>query len=326
MPDARKKTDIELEKMEKKLKSLYTKAESELSHKWNAFAKAQEPKLKQAYDSLQEAQKSKDWKEINKAKAEYERILRNTTLNNDRYKALVDETTEKLAHTNEIALNIVNNNMSEIYLINYNSFGDLKVKGYSFSIMNEDALRNIVKADRSFLPYKQLNKYKDKIWNEKQINSQLFQGILQGESINKIANRIAPEISKAFDFTGKSGKELKSLVKKNRDSAIRNARTMVTAAENKGKQDACEKAQSDGVILVRRWVATGDERTRDWHAELDGVEVGVDEPWVNTLPDGTEDELMYPGDPEADPANTYNCRCTFATDVKGFAWNFKGGA
>lgn len=303
MPDARKKTDIELEKMEKKLKSLYTKAESELSHKWNAFAKAQEPKLKQAYDSLQEAQKSKDWKEINKAKAEYERILRNTTLNNDRYKALVDETTEKLAHTNEIALNIINSNMSEIYLINYNSFGDLKVKGYSFSIMNEDALRNIVKADRSFLPYKQLNKYKDKIWNEKQINSQLFQGILQGEDIRKIAKR------------------LQNVTNMNRESAIRNARTMTTAAENKGLQDSTIKAAEDGIIIVRRWVATNDNRTRDWHAELDGEEVGVDEPWENEY-----GEIMYPGDPDADPANTYNCRCRFVRDVKGFAWNFKGGA
>lgn len=303
MPSARQQTDKQLEDMEKRLKELYSQAEKELKDKWEVFAKTQESKLKEAYNVLQEAKKGENWKEINKAKAEYEHIVRNATLNNERYKALVNETTERLANVNETATNYINNNMSKIYTINYNDFANQNLKGYSFTLMNEQALKNIARSDKTFLPQKQLNRTKDKHWNEKQINSQLFQGILQGESINKIANR------------------LMHVTDMNRSAAIRNARTMVTAAENKGKQDACEKAQSDGVIIVRRWVATGDERTRDWHAELDGVEVGVEEPWVNTLPDGTEDELMYPGDPEADPSNTYNCRCTFVTEIQGFEWN-----
>jgi uncharacterized protein with gpF-like domain len=96
-------------------------------------------------------------------------------------------------------------------------------------------------------------------------------------------------------------------------SAIRNARTMTTAAENKGRQDSFKKAQDDGVIMGREWVATSDDRTREWHSELDGVIVGVDEPWENEY-----GEIMYPGDPDADPANVYNCRCSIRAHVVGF--------
>ena len=65
--------------------------------------------------------------------------------------------------------------------------------------------------------------------------------------------------------------------------------------------------------MKREWIATNDGRTRHWHAELDGVEVDVDEPWVNEF-----GEIMFPGDPSADPANTYNCRCSMAANVIGF--------
>ena len=125
-----------------------------------------------------------------------------------------------------------------------------------------------------------------------------MQGILQGENISKIAKR------------------LQTVTDMNRNSAIRNARTMVTGAENKGRQDSFKKAQSDGVIMTRKWVATFDERTRAWHSDLNGVEVGLDEPWENDY-----GEIMFPGDPTADAANVYNCRCSIRAVVKGFAWN-----
>ena len=104
----------------------------------------------------------------------------------------------------------------------------------------------------------------------------------------------------------------------NKKSAIRNARTMVTGAENKGRQDSFKKAQDDGVIMEREWIAAHDDRTRAWHADLDGVRVGVDEPWENDY-----GKIMFPGDPTADPANVYNCRCSIRAHVKGFRWNQK---
>ena len=136
---------------------------------------------------------------------------------------------------------------------------------------------------------------RDIAWNIEKMNAEVLQGILQGEPIEKIADRLAQVI----------GMNLRS--------AISAARTMVTSAENKGRQDGFERAAAMGIILEREWIATSDGRTRDWHRELDGVTVGVDEPFENAI-----GKIMYPGDPSANGANVWNCRCTIAAKVLGF--------
>lgn len=296
MPDkARKKTDKELAKMEKYVNKIYSEAHDDISKSWNKFMESHAPKLEKAYTELQEAMKSGDKNAIAEARDKYERTAKNITVNDKRYQAMVDETAAKLSHTNEVALSYVNNQMPKIYTTNYNAFGDQEIKGYSFSLVNENAVKELAKSDKTLLPKRKMDIPKDMKWNEKNINSQMLQGILQGESIPKMAKRLT------------------NVTDMNRASAIRNARTMTTAAENKGRQDSFEKAQSDGVIMTREWIATNDERTRAWHADLDGVEVGVDEAWENEY-----GEIMYPGDPDADPANVYNCRCSIRAHVKGF--------
>ena len=43
------------------------------------------------------------------------------------------------------------------------------------------------------------------------------------------------------------------------------------------------------------------------------MEVDIDEPFVNSF-----GKIMFPGDPHADPANVYNCRCAMVSEIKGF--------
>jgi len=262
--------------------------------------KSIEPKLNKLKAALDEAKRSGDSKLIAKAKEEYERAVRNMTLNNERYKALVNETTAKLTNANEVATDYVNDRMAKVYSINYNQFAENSISGYSFTLVNEQAVKNLATKDKLLLPKRKIDIPKDKQWNVKNINSELLQGILQGESVTKIADRIA------------------HVTDMNEKSAIKIARTMTTSAENKGRQDSFKEAVRDGVILVREWVATQDDRTRAWHMDLNGVQVGLDEPWENDY-----GEIMYPGDPDADPANVYNCRCSMRSIVKGFKWNDK---
>ena len=295
---ARKKTDQELKKLEREIYELYATASSDLYEKWHKYMQSHKKKLDSAYDTLQEAKKSGDRDVIKAAQEEYERTFKNITLNDERYKAMINETTAKMAHVNEIALGYVNDETPKVYTLNYNAFSDEKIDGYDFTLVNERAVKNLIESDKIELPPKKVDIPKDQRWNAKNLNSQLMQGILQGENISKIAKR------------------LQNVTDMNRNSAIRNARTMVTGAENKGRQDSFKKAESDGVIMKRRWVATHDERTRAWHSDLDGQEVGLDEPWENDY-----GEIMYPGDPTADPANVYNCRCSIRAIVQGFAWN-----
>lgn len=284
--------------MEKEISNIYKDAQKDISEKWDKFMKSHYPKLKDAQEKLKEAEKSGDKDKIKDAKDVYERTAKNITVNNRRYRNMLDDVTNKLANTNQIALDYINGEMPSIYTINYNAFGNEKIKGYSFSLVNENAIKELATKDELLVPHKDLDKDKDKRWNAKNVNSQVLQGILQGESIPKMAKR------------------LQNVTDMNENSAIRNARTMTTSAENKGRQDSFKKAESDGVIMEREWIAAHDGHTRAWHLDLHGVRVGVDEPWNNEYGD-----IMYPGDPGADPANVYNCRCSMRSHVVGFAWN-----
>ena len=60
-------------------------------------------------------------------------------------------------------------------------------------------------------------------------------------------------------------------------------------------------------------MAAIDARTREAHRLLDGQEQEIDDPFESEL-----GPIMYPGDVEADPANTYNCRCSLTYKVIGF--------
>jgi uncharacterized protein with gpF-like domain len=60
-------------------------------------------------------------------------------------------------------------------------------------------------------------------------------------------------------------------------------------------------------VCTKVWVATADDRTRESHAELDGEEVLVDEPFSNGL--------MCPADPTGEPEEVYNCRCTILRHI-----------
>ena len=108
----------------------------------------------------------------------------------------------------------------------------------------------------------------------------------------------------------KISKRLRNVQEMNKTQAIRSARTIVTGAENKGRQDSYARAEADGIILQKEWIATNDGRTRHSHARLDGAIVDQDKKFDN--------DLMYPGDPSGRPEEVWNCRCSVAAVVKGF--------
>ena len=294
---AHTKTDQKLEEMEKRLSAIYSRAEKEIGERWKEYlVEAQEEidELQKAYDL---AKKSGDPKEIRKAGIKLSRAKRERTLMNNRFKDLTERTADELANVNKTALAYINGQLPEVYSINYNVLAPTVdgVGGYSFALVDADTVRNLATTDKSLLPYKQLDEKKDIRWNVKKMNSEVLQGILQGEPMDRIASRLSKVIG--MDET----------------AAIRNARTMVTGAENKGRQDSYARATADGIILDKEWIATNDSRTRHWHAELDGKTVPQDKPFSNDI-----GLIMFPGDPGAHPANVYNCRCTMAAVIKGF--------
>lgn len=60
------------------------------------------------------------------------------------------------------------------------------------------------------------------------------------------------------------------------------------------------------IDLTKSWNAVLDERTRPWHADMDGTEVAMNEPF-----DVDGEQMMYPMDDSlgATGRNIYGCRC-----------------
>lgn len=175
-------------------------------------------------------------------------------------------------------------------MANLDYFSDEDV--ISFTLLDQKTVDRLRREGDVKLPYKKVNIPKDERWNTKLMSSKLLQGILAGDSIPTMA------------------KSLLSVVGYNAASAVRNARTMVTGAENRGRLDSYEELADKGVIQKKVWIATADDRTRESHLELDGEEVDIDKPFSNGL--------MYPADPSGDPSEVYNCRCSMRDHIVGF--------
>ena len=281
-------TDLKLEEMEKRLSAIYSRAGNEIQKTadeyFSRFAKQDEAKRK----LLEQGKITEE---------EYTKWRKGKVMYGKRFTEMKEQCAKQLLNVNQTAIAYINGKLPEVYAINYNALESAVdgVGGYSFTLVDADTVRNLAVTDTSLLPYKEIDPSKDIPWNMKKINAETLQGILQGESMDKIAKRMM------------------NVQEMNKTQAIRSARTIVTGAENKGRQDSYKRAEKDGIVMKREWIATNDSRTRHWHAELDGVEVDVDEPWVNEF-----GEIMFPGDPSADPANTYNCRCSMSAKVIGF--------
>ena len=124
------------------------------------------------------------------------------------------------------------------------------------------------------------------------IKEQLTRGLIEGESYRKMSSRI------------------KDVVEKDTYSAMRIVRTESTRAYNTGMFDSVEHASERGLVMVKRWISSGDDdRTRDSHLDLDGQEVPIGEEFKIH-----GHSALYPGDfgvAEED----INCRCTVAYEV-----------
>lgn len=281
-------TDIKLEEMEKRLSAIYSRASKEIQQTADEYFsrfKAQDEKKRK----LVEAGKLSE--------ADYKKWRKNKILYGSRFKAMQEQCAQQLLKVNQTAVAYINGELPEVYALNYNALEEAVdgVGGYSFTLTDADTVRNLAITDGSLLPYKKLDPKKDIPWNMQKINAETLQGILQGESIDKIAKRI------------------QNVQAMNRDSAIRTARTIVTGAECKGRQDSYERVTADGIVMKREWIATHDSRTRDAHLELDGQLSDVDGFFENAI-----GIIQFPGDPHAHPSNVYGCRCTMGAKIIGF--------
>lgn len=295
-PDpAHKETDKILRDMEKRLDEVYKQAYREARQTADDFMK-----------SFREMDKKKrqQVKDGELDKAEYERWRRTQVFQGNRYHQMADTLAADMTHTNQIAASVINGYLPEVYAVNHN-YGTYEIEKGSrintqYTMYDRQTVERLMRDNPDLLPRKAaVNVPKDQLWNKKHINSAITQGILQGEAIDKIAQRLAATVT---DMS--------------HTSAIRNARTMTTSAQNGGRIDSYKRAESMGIKMLQVWMATLDDRTRHEHRQLDGQKRKIGEPF-----EVEGEKIFFPGDPAADPALVYNCRCTLVGEVEGVDYN-----
>lgn len=268
-----------LKQLEKRLEAEYNNLDIEAQKEIEAFL--------EKYETAG----SKEKKRL--SEEEYEKWKKKFILYSTASSALIKKLSQISSKKNEKTAKIINEYMPKAY----NTGAREWAKGFSVRFAKNVKMPDVKAIERAskrnqLLPKPRVDIPKDLKWNERKIKSALLQSILKGESNPKLAKR------------------LREAVGMNKTSAIRNARTMMTASHNMGKQTFAEEAVEMGIKVKKMWIATNDDRTRDSHAEMDGVVVEVNEPFILTNMDGSQCELMYPADPDGDPEQIYNCRCT----------------
>lgn len=287
--------DKVLAKIEKKINKEYTIANKEMEKKLKNYMKKFEAKDKEKKKLVKSGQLSQD---------DYIKWRQDKIVVGKQWESMCKVLAEDLDNSRIIAQHIVSNDLPTVYAngVNYGTY-EIEKTGINtnFTLYNHDAVEILVSENPKLYPdptkgsetWQKLKSKEVQKWSKAKINSSITQAILQGEAIDQIAKRLR----KVTDMDYKA--------------SIRNARTMVGAAQNAGHQRSYERAENMGVNLVKVWVSTIDMRTRHTHAVMDGEAVPVKEKFSNGL--------LYPRDIlNGTPAEVYNCRCRPISQVKGF--------
>lgn len=213
-----------------------------------------------------------------------------TVFKNEGFEGVCDELIDGLTGTDAESRALIDEIRTNVYVYSHNytaytienTFYDV-----SFSIVNESTVKLLQAGNTPILPVLTANTTKAQKWLQKRIRQEVTAGIFNGESIPKMAKRLA------------------NVSNMSRATAIRTARTACTSAENAGRQDVYEDAAKQGLFMRKQWMCTVDARTRSSHAHLDGETVAYNKKFSNGL--------LYPGDPHGAASEVYNCRCTMVT-------------
>lgn len=284
-----KETDKRLEVMEKRISKVYADTLEEAKTKLTAVLKEfQEEDKKRAQlvaDGKLKQRAYVAWRQELLGKAKH-------------LQDMIDVLTEDFTNADKIAMSIVSGEAAGVYALNANYAAyEIEQKAginLSWTLYDHSTVERLISEEPDLLPLPSVNIPLDQQWNKKHITAAINRGILLGDPIPDIAQRLL------------------NVANMDLNAAIRSARTATTAAECAGRIETYKYAESLGIEMQQEWVATLDDRTRHEHRILDGQRVDIGEAFEV---DGAT--IRYPGDPQAPGYLVYNCRCTLVSAVKG---------
>lgn len=314
-------TQEQIDALEKRIRESYREAIGDIQDKMDAFVARFAAKNEELLNRLEAEKITPD---------DYKMWLAGQVFQRKRWQATLEDLTDTLARANELAMQIINDATPEAFAYNanwaaYNIEKQLDAKGYDlnvighkanaepevsaaasagvrfgFGLYDRDAVMRLLRDEPNLLPPSRVEIPKDKQWNMGNITRQIMQGIVQGERLEQVAQRL----TKVADM--------------NIDSARTHARTAMTGAQNAGRMASYRRTEAQtGFEVQQEWLATLDGYTREAHGKLDGQRRPAGEPFEVTHK-GRKYKIMYPGDPAAAPCMVYNCRCTTIAHLPDF--------
>lgn len=295
-----RETDELLAWLERDISDLYAEVAADVEEKLRDYLRRFEIKDKTWQKWVKEGKKTPE---------EYQRWRTGQIMMGKRWEEMRSTLAEDLTNADQIARSIINGYTPEAYALNHN-YATYEVEhgaqvDTSYTLYDRQTVERLLRDNPELIPGpgKDAQKTidaaaaigKDLRWNRQHIQSAVLQGIVQGESIPKIASR------------------MQQVAEMDRKAAIRTARTAMTGAQNAGRVDGYKRAESMGIKMRQQWVATLDGRTRHEHRILDGQTAPVDGYF-----EVEGERIRYPGDPAAAPHLVYNCRCGLKASLEGF--------
>lgn len=291
---AHEQTDVMLAQVESELRREYQRAAKETQKKLNDYLKAFKQKDKERQAQVARGELTQQ---------EYINWRQGQIIVGRRWEEMRDVLAEDMHNVNDIARSIVYGHIPDVYALNHN-YGTFEIEqkamiDTSYVLYDRQTVERLIREHPDLLPPPEPNskvaraiaKNKDLAWNKKKVQSELLQGILQGEAITNLAQR------------------MQKVTNSNYSNSVRYARTMFTGAQNAGRVDAYKRAEKMGIEGEMQWVATLDGRTRHSHRQLDGERIKIGGKFSNGC--------RYPGDPQGKPSEVYNCRCTLIEQMAG---------
>ena len=288
-------TDKELESLERRIGQVYRDASKDLDKEVNAYF----AKFKLRDKEMQQLVAAGEM-----TQAEYNQWRLTQMGRGQRFEALRDKVAERYTQANEVANAYVNDATPSLYSLNrnYEAYTIEKAVGScDFTMWDESTVRRLLVEEPDLMPYyppsRALNRGIDLAYGKSQITKHVTSGIIRGLAPGKIAKEL-----------------MANMESMSRESAVRAARTGVTAAQNAGRMDSYVAAEKMGITIRRKWICTKDARTRLDHGLADGQIVeGTKKPFIVG-----GYKMMYPGDKSlgAPGHEIYNCRCTTRTVEK----------
>lgn len=280
-----KKQDKELIYLEERISALYEEAKSDVSDEFSRFYSHYQDEYERRLAMVEAGEMSED---------AFATWSRNQILQTNRYQSTLNMLTDILVNTDVAAMALVNSQLPYTLAESYNFTASLGFEAAdragitmgTFQIYNANSVQAIIRDNPDLLPVVDIPE--DERWNRNHINNEIMQGIIQGNSMDRIAQR------------------LQNVAQMDDNAAIRNARTAMTAAENLGRSESASRLREAGVPVKEQWLATKDSKTRDTHLLLDGTykdEEGFYGADILNVP------LRFPADPRGEAKEIYNCRC-----------------